>query len=654
MKREVKGRASFTRRALLVGLGQTALFGAIGAKLYNLQVVQHGKYATLAKANSISERLIAPERGIITDRFGTILAGNQQHWRALFMKAQCPDPAAVLANFSQLVPLSDDEMARINQDLADRPQYIPVLLKDYLEWPEMAAIEVNTPNLPGVVIEVGTSRIYPFGPALAHSVGYVGRPNQREARSDTVLALPGMRIGRTGAEAGQDASLRGSPGFVQTETNVHGEVVREVASDPGTGGQGLALSIDTGLQALALQRLGAQPGVAVVLDTQSGEILAMANNPSFDPALFDKGVPTDVWKSWMADPMHPLQNRAISGLYAPGSTFKPTVALAALKRGSLTQETYLTCTGSFTLGDHLFWCDNHVAHGTINLTTALQVSCDVFFYQVALGVGVDDIAAMANQLGIGVDLQMDVPHQSPGLVPSLAWARAHDIHWAPGNTVVQGIGQGYTSVTPIALATMMARIAGGIMVGPHLTRRIGGQLQTGAAAADWPALDVDDRHLALVRQGLFEVVNTPQGTAYAARLMLPNAQMAGKTGTAQVHNDTAAEKMKNFNAERMAWADRPNGLFIGFAPYDNPRYATAVIVEHGNWGATSAAPIARDLLTYAITNDPAGRDTPIAAEAAAMIAPAGPTQSTNSQLIRRNLRTRPNERSRNGRCSEIA
>jgi len=620
MKREVTSRASFSRRAVLIGAAQFGLFGAIAAKLYNLQVVQHGKYATLAQANSISERLTAPERGLITDRFGVILAGNEQHWRALFMKAQCPDPEAVLNNFSQLVPLSDDERARIEMDIASRPQYIPVLLKDFLQWPDMAAIEVNTPNLPGVIVEVGTSRIYPFGAALAHTVGYVGRPNPAEAKSDTVLALPGMRIGRTGAEAGQDQPLRGAPGFVQTETNVHGEVVREVASDGGTPGQTVALALDTGMQNLALQRLGTQPGVAVVLDAQSGEVLAMATNPSFDPSYFDKGVPTDVWKGWMADPDHPLQNRAIAGLYAPGSTFKPTVALAALKKGSLTADTYLTCTGSFTVGDHLFWCDNHVAHGTINLTTALQVSCDVFFYQVALGVGENDIAAMAAQLGIGTDLQMDIPHASPGLVPTLDWARAHDIHWAPGDTVVQGIGQGYTEVTPMALATMMARIASGIAVGPHVTRRVGGALQVGANASDWPALDVDDRHLALVRQGLFEVVNTPQGTAFNARLMLPNVAMAGKTGTAQVHNDTAAEKMKNFNAERMAWQDRPNGLFVGFAPYDNPRYATAVIVEHGNWGAQSAAPIARDLLTYAILNDPAGRDAPLGGQPAASIA----------------------------------
>jgi penicillin-binding protein 2 len=271
----------------------------------------------------------------------------------------------------------------------------------------------------------------------------------------------------------------------------------------------------------------------------------------------------------------------------------------------------LTCSGSFTLGDHVFWCDNHVAHGSITLTTALQVSCDVFFYQVALMTGIDRIADMATRLGLGTDLQVDLPHTSPGLVPTLAWARSRGIHWAEGSTVVQGIGQGYTQLTPLALATMIARIASGVAVGPHITRRIGGNLQNGSDPSDWLPLDIDDRHLAVIRQGLFEVVNTQAGTAYAARLTLPNVQMAGKTGTAQVHNNTSAEKQKNFNDLTMAWADRPNALFIGFAPYDNPRYAVAVVIEHGNFGAQSAAPIAHDLMTYAITNDPAGRDAPL-------------------------------------------
>jgi penicillin-binding protein 2 len=620
MKRETKDRSAFNRRALLIGTAQLGIFGAIAGKLYNLQVSQHGKYALLAEQNSISERLEAPIRGLITDRFGTILAGNQQHWRALFMQALAPDPQAVLDNFYRLVPLPDDEKARIATDLAHRPGYIPVLLKDFLDWPDMAALEVNTPDLPGVVVEVGASRSYPFGPGLAHAVGYVARPNAREAAADPVLSLPGIRVGRTGAEAAQDAALRGMPGFVQTETNVHGEVVRQVAHDDGTPGQTVALALDAGLQALAVQRLADQAGAVVMLDANTGEILAMANSPAFDPELFDKGVPAATWAGWMADAKDPLQNKAISGLFAPGSTFKPTVALAAMKSGALTPDTVLTCIGSFTLGDHVFWCDNHVAHGSITLHTALQVSCDVFFYQVALMVGIDRMADMAAQLGLGTDLGMDMPDASPGLVPTLDWARSRGIHWAEGSTVVQGIGQGYTQLTPLALATMIARVATGSAVGPHITRRIGGQLQDGSDPGDWPALDVDPDHLAAVRQGLFEVVNTPAGTAYASRLTLPNVQMAGKTGTAQVHNNTAAEKQKNFNDLTMAWEDRPNALFVGFAPYDNPRYAIAVVIEHGNFGAQSAAPVAHDLMTYALTHDPAGRDTPLGG--AAGVAPS--------------------------------
>ncbi|MBB5373881.1 penicillin-binding protein 2 [Acidocella aromatica] len=611
MRRAAKDRSAFSRRALLIGAGQGAVFAGIAGKLYNLQVTQHGKYALLAEQNSISERLVAPERGLITDRFGTILAGNQQHWRALFMQALAPEPQAVLENFYKLVPLSDDEKARITQDLQDRPGYIPVLLKDWLDWPDMAAIEVNTPNLPGIVVEAGASRIYPLGPTAAHVVGYVGRPNQNEAKTDPVLSLPGMRVGRTGAEDAQDGPLRGAPGFVQTETNVHGEVVREVAHDNGTPGQTVTLGLDAGLQNLAVQGLAGNAGAVVMLDATNGEILAMASTPAFDPALFDRGVPSATWAGWMADAKHPLQNKATSGLFAPGSTFKPTVALAAMKAGLLSADTILTCPGSFTLGNHVFWCDNHVAHGSINVTQALTVSCDVFFYQVALMAGIDKIADMAATLGLGTDLGADLPHVSPGLVPTLEWARSKNIHWAQGNTVVQGIGQGYTQLTPLALATMMARIATGTAVGPHITRRVGGVLQTGAAPTDWPALNVDDRDLATIRQAMFDVVNTPRGTAYASRLQLPNAQMAGKTGTAQVHNNSAAEKQKNFNDMTMAWEQRPNALFIGFAPYDNPRYAIAVVVEHGNFGAQAAAPIAQAMMTYAIQHDPSGRDTPL-------------------------------------------
>ncbi len=610
MRRVAKERNAFTRRAALIGAGQAVVFGAIAARLYNLQITNHSKYALMARQNSISERLVAPERGLITDRFGVILAGNQQHWRALFMKAMAPEPDAVLENFYALVNVTSDEKTRIAQDLAGHPGYIPVLLKDYLDWQDMAAIEVNTPNLPGVIVEVGASRVYPLGPMAAHPVGYVARPNQKEAAANTVLALPGMRIGRTGVEDEQDAVLRGVPGFVQTETNVHGVVVREVAHDAGTPGENVALGLDAGLQKLAVQSLADNTGAVVMLDAVSGEILALASTPSFDPGLFDTGVPTAVWNSWMTDPKNPLLNKAIAGLFAPGSTFKPTVALAAMKAGTLTADTIHTCPGYLKLGSHIFWCDDHSGHGSINVVTALQVSCDVFFYKVALDTGIDPMAAMAHRMGLGVDPKVDLPNAATGLVPTHEWARKHRINWVLGDTVVQGIGQGYTQLTPLQLATMMARIATGNEVQPHITRRIGGVLQPASTTA-WPSLNVDDQHLATVRKGLFEVVNTPNGTGYAARLLLPDVQMAGKTGTAQVRNNTSRQERDNFNDMELAWEQRPNALFIAYAPFDNPRYAIAVVVEHGNYGAQSAAPIAHAMMTYALQNDPAGRDTPL-------------------------------------------
>lgn len=611
MRRRNSNGTSFKRRALLIGTGQAAVFAAISTRLYHLQISEHGKYALMAKHNSISERLVAPERGLITDRFGAVLAGNQQHWRALFMKAMAPEPAAVLDNFYRLVPVSDDEKDRIQRDIADRPGYIPVLLKDWLDWPDMASLEVNTPNLPGVIVEEGSSRTYPLGPLAAHAVGYVGRPSQKEAAADAVLALPGMRVGRTGAEETDDLPLRGTPGYVQTETNVHGQVVRLVARNPGAPGAQVALGLDSGLQRLAVRSLGQETGATVVLDATSGEILAMASTPSFDPTLFDKGVPSSIWKSWMTDPKHPLLNKASAGLFSPGSTFKPTVAMAALKCGALTPDTVHYCPGYFKLGDHIFWCDNHTAHGSLTLTGALQVSCDVFFYETALATGIDNIAAMAGIMGLGVGLGSDFPNTQIGQVPNHAWAKKHGVRWVPGDTVVQGIGQGYVSLTPLALATMIARIGTGTAITPHITRRIGGSLQPLSFPDAAPKLDVNDAHLAVVRQGLFEVVNTPQGTAYASRLTLPNLQMAGKTGTAQTHNDTRAESAAGFNDMTIAWERRPNALFVAYAPVESPRYAVAVVIEHGNYGSQSAAPIAHDLMTYALLNDPAGRDTPL-------------------------------------------
>ncbi|MCF3946034.1 penicillin-binding protein 2 [Acidiphilium sp. AL] len=603
MKRERALRPIFTRRALLLGAAEFAAFGALAARLYRMQVLQHGKYATLAKQNSVNERLLAPLRGLITDRHGAILAGNKQHWRALFMMIQTPDPASVIDRFAALISLSDAERRRIGRDISGKPRYIPVLLKDYLDWSEMARIEVHAIELPGVFVDVGASRVYPLGDATSHTIGYVARPTQVQAQANPVLALPGMRVGRAGVEQARDTVLRGSPGVVQTEVNAHGTVVRVLDRDNGTQGQTVQLTMDAGLQSLAAQKLAGQAGAAVMLDATNGEVLALASQPGFDPTLFDSGVPESVWKSWITDPKRPLNDRATAGLYAPGSTFKPNVALAALECGAITPETTFFCPGYLKLGNHTFYCWDHYGHGNVNVVSALQQSCDVFFYHTALVTGIDRIAAMGRRLGLIGRVGLDLPGVSEGFLPTRAWARGRHLVWTRGNTVIQGIGQGYTQVTPLGLATMTARIASGRAIGPHIARAVGTVAQPGSTAAHWPVLGLDDRHLAAVRQGMFEVVNTPLGTGWASRLTLPGVHMAGKTGTAQVHDETAAQEKSNFNDASLPWKFRPNAFFIAFAPVHAPRFAVAVVVEHGNEGASVSAPIAHDLITAALTRD---------------------------------------------------
>lgn len=603
MKRERELRPVFSRRALLLGAAQVAGFGALGIRLYRMQVLQHGKYATLAKQNSVNERMLAPLRGVITDRTGLILAGNKQHWRALFMMIQAPDPEAVIDQFAHLIPLSPAERTRIAHDIAGKPRYVPVLLKDYLDWSDMAKIEVNATALPGVFVDVGASRTYPLGDITSHTIGYVARPTQAQAQDNPVFALPGMRVGRAGVERARDDALRGNPGIVQTEVNAHGTVIRVLDRDNGTQGATVQLTLDAGLQRLAAEQLAGQAGAAVLLDATNGAILAMSSRPGFDPTYFDAGVPETVWKSWMTDPKRPLNDRATAGLYAPGSTFKPNVAMAALECGAITPSTTFYCPGYLKLGNHTFYCWRHQGHGTINVINALQQSCDVFFYHTALVAGIDRIAAMGRKLGLIGALPLDLPGVSHGFLPTRAWARQRKLLWTKGNTVIQGIGQGFTQVTPLGLATMTARIATGRAIGPHIANAVGEIVQSGRAPDDWPSLGFDIRNLAAVRQGMFDVVNTQLGTGYASRLTIPGVFMAGKTGTAQVHDLTQAQEKANYDDANLPWKFRPNAFFIAFAPADAPRYAAAVAVEHGNEGASVSAPIAQALITAALTRD---------------------------------------------------
>jgi penicillin-binding protein 2 len=615
--RDTPRTSVFTRRALLMMGGQVTALAVLAARLYQVQVLEGGRYATLAEENRISARLIAPPRGRMLDRFGTVIAGNRLNWRALLIAEQTTDATATLDTFARIVPLADYERARIERELHRHRRFIPIMVREFLTWNEMAAIEVNAPDLPGVLVDVGTTRLYPLGQQLAHIVGYVAPPAEADVADDPDLALPGLRIGRAGLEKEHDLDLRGTAGAVQLEVNALGRVIRELDRQEGTPGEDLGATIDVGLQQSVLRRLGDESASAVVLDCRNGEVLAMGTNPSFDPALFNSGVSQAQWKAWSLDRRTPLLNRAIAGVYAPGSTFKMAVAMAALEARSAASGDVVHCPGYLDLGDARFHCWRKEGHGSLDMRSAIKHSCDVYFYETARRVGIDRIAAMAHRLGLGTELEIDLPGARPGFIPTREWRIGHGHPWNLGDTVVSGIGQGYIQVTPLQLATYAARVATGRKVEPHLTRRLGGVLQPGSQPNDWPSLGMPERSLHIVREGMWAVVNEGGGTAPVARLPDPHWQMAGKTGSSQVRRVSREQREQgNYDSSKLPWQYRPHALFVAYAPYDAPRYALSVVVEHGNAGAAAAAPIARDIMLDVLQRDPGGRDEPAVARVA--------------------------------------
>ncbi|HXQ51084.1 MAG TPA: penicillin-binding protein 2 [Stellaceae bacterium] len=618
-----------TRRALLLAGGQAALLGTVAGRLYFLEVVQADRYQMLADENRISIRLIAPPRGRILDRFGVPLASNRSTYRAQFIADQSGDIAATLDAVGRLVPFSDGDRRRVLHDIRVKHGFVPVVLKENMSWDEMSRIEVNTLELAGVSIEQGLMRDYPFADKVAHVVGYVAAVSEQDlSGDDPLLELPDFRIGKNGVEKAFDIQLRGTAGTSQVEVNAFGQVVRELAREDGMSGQEIVLGLDMALQDLAMQRCAAEGSAScVLLDLWTGEVLALASSPSYDPGAFAAGLSAAEWQKLVSDPMNPLSHKAISGTYAPGSTFKPMVAMAALDAGLITPDTEFFCPGEFTLGNAVFHCWKKGGHGAISLNRAIRESCDVFFYHTADVCGIDRLAAMANRFGLGVELGIEIPGERTGLIPTRGWKLATTGEtWQRGDTISCGIGQGYVSATPLQLAIYVARIASGRRIAPRLVRAPG-VMASGADAAAAPSQDfasmaIAEKHFEAVRHAMWSVANEQHGTAYHARITEPGLEMAGKTGTAQVHHVNKEVRDRGIvTGTSVPWKDRDHALFISFAPADAPRYACAVVVEHGGAsggeGGAVAAPIARDVLILAQKRDPVHRvpETPFGAPA---------------------------------------
>lgn len=594
-REEEQRRAVFTRRALVLATGQLGLFGFLGYRLHTLQVEQGERYATLAEENRVSARLLSPPRGRVLDRNGQVVAGNQLNWRALLVAEQTSDVGATLETFSRIVPLADHERARVEREMRRRRRFVPVIVREFLAWDEMARIEVNAPDLPGILIDVGTTRIYPEAEHLAHVVGYVAPPAERDMDGDPLLQLPGIRVGRAGIERYHDLAMRGRAGSVQLEVNAVGRIIRELDRREGQPGQDIEISVDTELQKSIRGRIEEGTSV-VVMNARNGEVLAMASQPSFDPNVFNAGVSSAQWRQLTANRATPLINKATNGLYAPGSTFKMVVALAGLEAKVVSPGERISCPGHFDLGESRFHCWNRSGHGALDMRAGIKLSCDVYFYELAKRLGINRIAAMARRFGLGVDLDIELPGTRRGLVPTREWREAQGKGWALGDTVVHGIGQGFYQLTPLSLATMVSRLATGRAVQPHLTRSIGGRPARGGRPEDWPTMGIADRDFRLVRDAMWAVVNEGGGTASIAKLPGGYGQMAGKTGTTQVRRVTREQRERGFRVESLPREYRPHALFVGFAPHDNPLYAVSVVVEHGTSGAAAAGPLARDAM----------------------------------------------------------
>ncbi|MBR6356484.1 MAG: penicillin-binding protein 2 [Alphaproteobacteria bacterium] len=575
-------------------------FAVLVARLYYLQVYEADKYKMLSDENRISTRFLLAPRGTIYDRNGEVIAKNEQNFQALIIAEQTPDINETLERFKQIVPLSEDEEKKVVADIKNKRRFIPVKLKDNLSWNEVSAILLHAPDLPGVEITEGLSRKYPMGDLYAHVLGYVGPVSEADRKDNPLYMVPGFKIGKSGLERSMDYKLQGKSGTVKLEVNAYGRVMKEIERDPGEQGDSLTLTVDSRLQEAAYKAFGDHSGAAVVLDVRTGEILAMVSTPAFDPNLFTNGISYKQWNELLNNERSPLIDKAVSGQYSPGSTFKIVVALAALEAGVIDADTRFYCAGATEIGNIRFHCWNHYGHGSLNVVEALKYSCDIFFYETALRVGVDKIREMALKLGMGEVLNVGVDNEKAGLIPSKSWKKAkYGTQWAPGDSANTGIGQGYVLVTPMQLVTMLARVVnGGYAITPTFIKPSKKDLE------QIKRLKISRRHIELVKEGMYEVVNGVGGTAKRAKFNLDGVRMGGKTGTTQVRRISMKERKTGvIRDEYLPWKLRNHAWFMGFTPVDNPRYAVAVIVEHGSSGSGVAAPIASKILQEALKLD---------------------------------------------------
>src|SRR5690242_21028574 len=577
---------TFSRRMMLLGGAQAPVGGLLIGRMGWLAIAQNEKYNLLSESNRVQLIPVPPRRGWIIDRNGKPIAINKASFRVDLIPQQIVNGPLVIAELQKLMDLPPDDVDRIRKELAQSRGFQPVSVADNVPYEQYAAITVRLPDLPGVAASQGFTRFYPGGSTVGQLVGYVGAASadeyEREGKNPLLL-IPGVKIGKEGLEKSLEATLRGQPGGQRVEVTARGKLVKELDPKPDRSGGTVQLTIDSDLHEYAARRTGDQSCSIVVLDVNNGDILAMPSMPSFDPNNFSDGISQAEWKMLSQDDPLPLVDKALEGLYPSGSTIKPSMAMALLNAG-IDRKQKVNCTGAFQLGNHTFHCDKR--HGPLDMDGAVVHSCDVYFYTMCLRVGAEKLSPMVRSMGFGEKFDLPFDNQRYGTIPDPDWMmRKYHRKWQGYDTVNMSIGQGMVLINPLQLAVMASRLATGRRVIPRLLKNKPLVPQT--------ELAVGQDHLDFIRKAMWGVVD--HGTAAAAKFPIAGIQMAGKTGTAQTHNLSAGERGDYTSA---TWKLRDHSLFMGFLPFDNPRYAAGTIVEHGGFGAAVAAPLIRDTLTF--------------------------------------------------------
>ena len=613
---------NITRRLFLINVAKIVVFAGIIGRLAQLQMAQGTKYSYLSDQNRFREWKIVPPRGIIEDYFGKKLADNSQVFQLHLIPEDIEDENQLYFRLKTILHLSDKQIAKIRKKQKQQKPWETVIVSDNLSWSEFSRLNLLLHELDGVKPVVSLARLYPPKESVAHVVGYVSMASKQDlvdSKELRSLHVPGMRVGKTGLEKSLNIPLIGAPGYQRFEVNAYGKRVKEIKLDKGESGSKIRTTIDLDLQRHAQETLKEKSGAICVMDIYTGGIIVMASSPTFDPNKFVHGIDSKSWKALIENKKKPLMNKALSALYPPGSTIKPIVALSALENDVVNTKFKIFCTGSIELYGEKYHCWKKKGHGTVDLKEAIKQSCDCYFYEVARRLGVDRLSVTAKNFGLGSKLLENYQEEKPGLVPNTKWKLKNlGRGWVLGETLISGIGQGYFQCTPFQICHMTAQLGnGGFKLKPKI---IEDGFSIESFVRNWEreqeniqqkgyqnieefgevgtalTLFRNQENIKFVQLAMYAATNEPKGTSYRSRIDKKKYRYAGKTGTSQTKKITAKQRELDLKQSQLPYEERDHALFTAFAPFDNPRYALAVVIEHGGSGSSGAAPLVKTLI----------------------------------------------------------